>query len=208
MPIKLRLAVHAMTATLRAAGFSDDEPIEAQAAVGLRSLPHRPRPADRCMAAPELRTRQTAIGLGFEPVIDPLLRDCDYGRWRGRTFTDIQRTEARALADWMTDPAAAPHGGESLEDVSARCAAWLSQQADGSGQWLVVTHASVIRLTMMRVLGAPLSAYWHVDAPPLAGVSLSFNRTWRLQLSGGLILRAGRPGPDGLDQLRPTENEP
>lgn len=184
MPIKLRLSAHAKTATLRAAGFPDDEPIEAQAAVELKSRLHRPGRPDRCMAAPELRTRQTATGLGFEPVIDPLLRDCDYGRWRGRTFTDIQQTEGMALADWMNDPAATPHGGESLDDVSARCAAWLAQQAEGSGQWLVVTHASVIRLTMMHVLGAPLSAYRHIDAPPLAGVALSFNRMWRLQLDG------------------------
>lgn len=186
MPIKLKLSAHAMTATMRAVGFPDDEPIEVQAAVELKSRLHSSGRPDLCMAAPELRTRQTATGLGFEPVIDPLLRDCDHGRWRGRTFTDIQQTEETALTDWMNDPAAAPHGGESLQDVSARCATWLAQQAGGSGQWFVVTHASVIRLTMMHVLGAPLSAYWHIDAPPLAGVVLSFNRTWRLQLVGNV----------------------
>ncbi|MGI4747165.1 MAG: histidine phosphatase family protein [Janthinobacterium lividum] len=186
MPIKLKLLTHAMTATMRVAGFPDDGPIEARTSLELASRSHRPGRPDRCRTAPELRTRQTAECLGFAPVIDPLLRECDYGRWRGRTFADIQRTEEASLAAWMSDPTEAPHGGESLEEVSARCSAWLAQQADGAGHWLVITHASIVRLVMMQVLDAPLSAFWHIDAKPLAGIVLSFNGKWRLQLSDDL----------------------
>lgn len=182
MPIKLRLLTHAMTATLRDAGFPDDEPIEARTSIELASRAHKPSRSDLCRAAPELRTRQTAECLGFAPVIDPLLCECDYGRWRGRTFTDIQRTEEAALTSWISNPAEAPHGGESLEEVSVRCRAWLAQQAEGSGRWHVVTHASIVRLVMMQVLDAPLSAFQTIDAKPLAGIVLSFNRKWRLQL--------------------------
>jgi broad specificity phosphatase PhoE len=182
MPIKLSLLTHAMTAALRNAGFPDDEPIEARTSIELASHSHKPGRSDLCRAAPELRTRQTAACLGFTPVIDPLLRECDYGRWRGRTLTDIQRTEEAALASWISNPAETPHGGESLEQVSARCRAWLAQQADGSGRWHVITHASIVRLMMMQVLDAPLSAFPTIDAKPLAGIVLSFNRKWRLQL--------------------------
>ena len=73
-----------------------------------------------------------------------MLRDCDYGRWTGRSFDEVQALEPEALADWIKDPSATPHGGESVVAVMARVS-WLDKQLTIPGVILAVTHASVIR---------------------------------------------------------------
>ena len=55
---------------------------------------------------------QTAQALGLNATIEPELRDCDFGRWRGRTLQEIEDAEPDAIAAWLTDPAAVPHQGE------------------------------------------------------------------------------------------------
>lgn len=181
MPVKLTLLCHATTASMRTAAFPGDEPIEQRAVATLALLADRLGRIDRSLVAPELRTRQTAQGLGLGAAIDPLLAECDHGRWTGRPVIDLQAAEADGLACWMTDATAAPHGGESVQAMSVRAAAWLDRQAAGSGHAVAVTHASMLRLVMMQVLDAPLSAYAHIDIAPLSRLTISFNRKWRLQ---------------------------
>ena len=81
--------------------------------------------ADRVLVSPALRARQTAVALELPATIDELLRDVDYGRWAGATLKEIAAREPAAVAAWLGDPAAAPHGGEPL-------AALLSGPAHGS----------------------------------------------------------------------------
>ncbi|GHJ93227.1 hypothetical protein SNE510_27460 [Streptomyces sp. NE5-10] len=38
------------------------------------------------------------------------------GRWCGRTLEEVAGAEAEAVSLWLSDPAAAPHGGESLRE--------------------------------------------------------------------------------------------
>ena len=77
---------------------------------------------DRCWTSPELRTRQTAEALGLSADIQPMLRECDYGRWAGKKFSEIAADEPDAANSWLRDPAAAPHGGESILDLMRRVA--------------------------------------------------------------------------------------
>ena len=80
------------------------------------------------MTSPGLRARQTAEALNLEAEIEPLLRECDYGRWTGRSLADVQTEEPEALAQWLQAPDAAPMAANSLQDLLARVAQWLDAQ--------------------------------------------------------------------------------
>ena len=168
----LRLLCHAATPATRASGFPADEPLEPRArdklAAGTWSLP-----ADRAWTSPALRASQTAEALGLDAAAEPALRECDYGRWAGRSFEAVQAEAPEAVAEWMGDPGAAPHGGESLLDVMARVGAWLDAQGGTPGHVVAVTHASVIRAAILHAIEAGPRSFWRIDVAPLCLVKLS-----------------------------------
>ncbi|WP_326810952.1 histidine phosphatase family protein [Streptomyces scopuliridis] len=75
--------------------------------------------------SPSLRCRRTAEALGLDAKPLPALAPCAMGRWQGRTLDEVAAAEPDALASWLADPAAAPHGGEPLLALLARAAHWL-----------------------------------------------------------------------------------
>jgi broad specificity phosphatase PhoE len=106
-------------------------------------------------------------------AVEPALRDCDYGRWRGLTPVEVEAREPEAVAMWLSDPGAAPHGGESVADLIGRVGAWLANPGRLEGATLAITHAAVLRAAVVCALGAPPSAYWRIDVAPLTLVRLS-----------------------------------
>ena len=84
--------------------------------------------ADCCWTGAELRARQTAEALGLSASVQPMLRECDYGRWAGKSLNKIAAHEPAAVDAWLNDPAAAPHGGESILDLIRRVANWLADE--------------------------------------------------------------------------------
>ena len=68
----------------------------------------------------------------------------------------------------MTDPDAAPHGGEPLRAFVARVAAWLDDQATGRGAAAAITHGGVVKAALVHAVGAPLNAFWQIDVAPLS----------------------------------------
>ena len=183
MTARLTLVCHAPTIALARAAFPADEPLtergtrEAAAAASAFTGTG----AARC--GPEPACVQTAQALGLDAVIEPALRDCDYGRWRGRALEEIQASEPAAVTAWLTDPGAAPHGGESILQLLGRLRAWLTAQAAGRGRQVAVTHPAVIRAITVAVLEAPPAAFWRVDIPPLSRICLtnSHSGLWRLR---------------------------
>ena len=67
----------------------------------------------------------------------------------------------------MTDPDAAPHGGESLTALLARVRAWLEEQAALDGTAIAITHGGVVKAAVVAALDAPPSAFWRIDVSPL-----------------------------------------
>ena len=182
---RLALICHAATAATRLAAFPADEPVEPKALDGA-TLPARLRKPAQCWTSPALRATQTAQALALTATVEPQLRDCDYGRWAGRTLADIERDESEAMAQWLGDPAAAPHGGESIVALIARVGAWLAGLDELSGQLVAVTHQSVIRAALVHALGAPPATFWRIDVPPLAIVDLRGNGArWSLAFRDG-----------------------
>jgi broad specificity phosphatase PhoE len=122
-----------------------------------------------------LRCRQTAAAAGLTPRVERRVIECDFGRWAGATLHEIGRDGARA---WITDPDAAPHGGESLRTFAARIAAWLESESRSA---MVITHGGVVRAAVVHVLGAPLDAFWRIDIAPLSVTELHYHdERWRL----------------------------
>jgi broad specificity phosphatase PhoE len=69
--------------------------------------------------SPALRASQTADALKLDATVEPMLRDCDYGRWTGRALDEVQAQEPEAVTEWLRNPMAAPHGGESVLALGA-----------------------------------------------------------------------------------------
>ena len=181
MTMRLDLLAHGATAATRAASFSDDEPLGAGAISTLEAARLRLRALDRVRVSPARAARETAAALGLAAEVEPALRECDYGRWRGLALAEVEASEPQGLAEWLGDPAAAPHAGESLADLMQRTGEWLKQEQALGGRALAITHASVIRAAIVNALGANAKAFWRIDVAPLSVVRLS-GREGRLNL--------------------------
>jgi broad specificity phosphatase PhoE len=184
MTARLILICHASTDALRKSAFPSDEPLDERGAKRAAALADGLPRADAAWTSPELRARQTAAALGLVAVPQPMLRDCDYGAWTGCTFKDVCAREPEAVAAWLSDPAAIPHGGESLLSLIQRVADWLAGMQSHGGQSIVVTHATVIRAGIVHALGAGPQSFWRIDVVPLSVTCLSgANGRWNLVVS-------------------------
>lgn len=166
---RLLLVRHAPTAATRAAAFPLDEPLDddgrAAAASHAGGLPGDAA----AVCSPARRCLQTATALGLRPKIDVRLRECDFGRWAGRTLAECDAEDPAATRAWMLDPAAAPHHGENLLDFHARIGAWLTEVAAAPDAVTVaVTHGGVVRSAVTHALNAPLAVMWRIGVAPLS----------------------------------------
>jgi broad specificity phosphatase PhoE len=182
MTLRITWLAHAATAATRRAAFPADEPIEAKARTKAASLAETLGRADRVLVAPERRARETAEALGLgNAFVEPALRDCDYGRWAGRTLLELEADVPQDLAAWLSDAEAAPHGGESIALLVRRVGGWLASM-DLEGRLLVISHPAVLRAAVAHVLQAPAAACRRIDVGPLSRLELSRRGTeWRLQ---------------------------
>lgn len=195
MTTRLKLLCHASTSAVRTSTFPADEPLDDQGRQKLAAFPNTLRHNDRCLTSPALRARQTAEALGLTATIEPDLRDCDYGQWTGRTFEEVQAQEPQAMADWIGNPDATPHGGESIAVLIARVSDWLNSQRATPGSVVAITHASVIRAAIVCALEAPPQSFWHIDIAPLSLVRLSgHGGRWTLA-----SISSGKTGAAGED---------
>jgi broad specificity phosphatase PhoE len=186
--IRLTLICHASTSRLRAGAFPDDEPLDERGRVRATAAGAALRAAGRALVSPALRARQTAEAMGLAADVDPLLRDCDYGRWNGRTLADVEKEEPSAVAAWIAKLGSAPHGGESIEALLRRVATWLDERGRENGRQVAVTHPTVIRAAVVQAIGANSSSFWRIDVAPLTLTDLrGHHGRWTLRATGLLI---------------------
>ena len=134
--------------------------------------------AYEAMTSPAVAACRTAEALGLAAIYEPALRDLDAGRWTGKVLSEIAPDD---LAAWLTDPDYAGHGGESVAALLARIDDFLTARL-AAGSVVAVSHGAVLRAALVAVLGAPPSAFWHIDTPPLSMLSLNSNgRRWALR---------------------------
>ena len=165
---RLTLIRHAPSDATRRSAFPVDEPLDSRALDEARALAPRLDRADVAWTSPAARARQTAEALGLDATIAPELDECDFGAWRGRTLAELDSEDPVAVAAWIEDPAAAPHGGESLLAVLARVRDWLETHSGDGSRTIAVTHAGVIRAALVCASDAPAHAFWRFDVAPLS----------------------------------------
>ncbi|GAA0802250.1 histidine phosphatase family protein [Spirilliplanes yamanashiensis] len=166
--MRLVLISHAATAAVRAAAFPRDEPLDAGGQADAAALAGASfGRLHRVLTSPARSCRATATALRLTAEVEPALRDADPGRWAGRALDEVAAAEPDAVSAWVTDPAVAPPGGESVAQVRARVTAWAAGLPESSGGTLAVTHPAVIRVLVLAALDAPDTGFWRLDVPPL-----------------------------------------
>ncbi|MCV7202987.1 histidine phosphatase family protein [Mycolicibacterium peregrinum] len=178
--VRLTLVSHAMTDATAAGRFPTDEPLnalghrQADAAVELGVI-------DAAYCGPEKRARQTAELLGLSAAVEPQLADLDCGSWRGSVLGGLPPAD---LAVWLTDPARAPHGGETVVGLVNRVRGWMDSLASTRGRLVAVTHPAVVRAAIMVVLDAPPKSFWRIDIAPMRRTVMHFRgQAWTLRSS-------------------------
>jgi broad specificity phosphatase PhoE len=175
--VRLTLVSHAMTDAMAAGRFPADEPLSDTGRLRVQRLEINSETSQ--FAGPERRARQTAELLGLQAATEPRLADLDCGRWRGKTLRAVPAADLRA---WLTDPARAPHCGESIVDLIDRVAGWLESQADNAAPVVAVTHPAVVRAAILIALDAPPKSFWRMDIAPLSRSVLHFrDQCWTLR---------------------------
>lgn len=165
-----------MTDAMAAGRFPADEPLSE---LGRRQVDDLGElRADRSCCGPELRVRQTAELAGLSASVLPELADLDTGDWRGRSLDEPAPADLMA---WLSEPGAAPHGGESILGVIDRVRAWMD--ALQPGRTVAVTHPAVVRAAILIALAAPPESFWRIDVPP-AGKTVLHRRAavWTLRV--------------------------
>ena len=179
---RLTLVRHAPSSATRRSAFPVDEPLDERGLADARALASGLARADAAWTSPALRARQTAEALGLAATVAPDLDECDFGAWRGRTLGELDDEDPVAVAAWIEDPAAAPHGGESLLALLARVRGWLDGHAGDGERIVAVTHAGPIRAAVVAALGAPPEAFWRLDVAPLSRTVLhAHDGRWTLR---------------------------
>ena len=192
MNARLTLVAHASTAATTRAVFAGDEGLEPRG-VAAAAAATRLRRVTRTVCSPARAAVETAAALGLAATVDAGLADWDLGEWRGRALDEVA-----GVAEWVADPDAAPHGGESLTALLARVRDWLdavdltaapdgsagareragavggagSAGGDAVGHAVAVTHAAVVRAAVVVTLGAPAAGFWRIDVAPLTATVL------------------------------------
>jgi broad specificity phosphatase PhoE len=183
MTIRLTFACAAAGPAVREARFGDGpldergrrEALAAAPAVRRRDAPHFRSPSARC--------GDTTEAWGLDAVVEPALRDCDFGTWTGRTAQQVALDDPDGFRSWTTDPEAAPHGGDSVRELRERIADWMGGLPSDAGRVLAVVEPAAVRVAVVHAVGAPLAAFWRIDVPPLASVELTGRAgRWNLRL--------------------------
>jgi broad specificity phosphatase PhoE len=132
--------------------------------------------AERVRASAELISRE----LGLEVELVAGLDEQHVGEWEGRSYLEIKKAEPDLYKAWTADPIRnRPPGGESIQDLFERVERDMNNLiARHSGKRIaLVTHAGVIRSTIIAALGMPLDNFWRISVPTgsASKIDYSFN---------------------------------
>ncbi|MYR43717.1 histidine phosphatase family protein [Streptomyces sp. SID5910] len=189
MALRVTFVAAARSSSLLAERFGDDRPLDQagwdevlRAAPDLLPL----AAAELRYCSPTPRSRATGDALGYAPLAQLALRECDMGRWGGLTLGEAMAREPGAVDAWLADPRSAPHGGEPLLALITRVGGWLDTRPGDDGDRIVaVAEPSVIRAALVYALNAPPATYWNLDVRPLSTTTLTGRAgRWNLRFDG------------------------
>ncbi|MEU9987909.1 histidine phosphatase family protein [Streptomyces sp. NPDC048045] len=187
MPLRVTFVASARSSPLLAERFQDDRPLDQAGWDEVQSLAGDLLPlaaAELRYCSPTPRSRATGDALGYAPLVQLALRDCDMGRWGGLTLGEAMAREPDAVDAWLADPRSTPHGGESLLAFISRVGGWLdTRPIEDGGRIVAVAEPSVIRAALVYALKAPPATYWNIDVRPLSTTTVTGRAgRWNLRL--------------------------
>ncbi|MET8770239.1 histidine phosphatase family protein [Streptomyces sp. NPDC004658] len=150
------------------------------------------------LRGPSARCAQTAEALAVAATPEYALRDLDHGTWVGRTPQDVAAVDPHGLSRWLTDPDAAPHGGETVRELCRRTAAWLDTLPADTGGVLAIAEESVIRAALVHALSVPARSFRHLQVSPASAVTLTLSDGRWSTRSDRLTARRRRQPADGV----------
>ena len=134
-------------------------------------------PLERARASAEVIAKPHRLEVGIEPDF----REMAFGEWEGLTRDDVAARFPEAYERWRT----APHrlvlpGGERLTDVALRVKNAVDELlGTHAGETVVlVSHAVVLRLIVLRALGLGPERLWTVDASPAGITEIEYEPGW------------------------------
>lgn len=130
------------------------------------------------VTSPLLRAARTAEEIaavtGSPVVAEEGFRETDFGAWEGLTFAEVRQRWPGELRAWLADPAIAPPGGESLDEVTKRVTDALHRllAARQGRTILIVSHVTPIKTLVAAALLAPPAALYrmHLDVAALSDI--------------------------------------
>ncbi|MFJ9666138.1 histidine phosphatase family protein [Streptomyces sp. NPDC101219] len=187
MAVRVTFVAAAGSSSLLTERFQDDRPLGQAGWHEVQRVAHELLPlaaSDLRYCSPNPRSRATGDGLGYAPLVQLALRDCDMGRWRGMSLGEAMAREPEAVDAWLADPRSTAHGGESLLDFIARVGGWLdTRPAEDGCRVVAVAEPSVIRAALVYVLNAPPATYWSIDVRSLSTTTVAGRAgRWSLRL--------------------------
>jgi alpha-ribazole phosphatase len=148
--------------------------------------------------SPARRALQTAerigVRLGLEPIVEPRLRELDFGEVDGLRFEEVAAQRPELYGEWLRAPTQVRFpGGECYVDLQRRALEALSgiTTLHRGGTTVAVTHAGVIRALLAAWLSLPDEAVFRIDQR-YASVNVV---DW---LEGTLVLRLVNGPPASL----------
>lgn len=100
MALRVTFVAAAGSSSALAERFEDDRPLDRAGWSEVQRVAHELLPlaaaADLRYCPPAPRSRATGDGLGYAPLVQLALRDCDMGRWRGLTPGEATAREPEA----------------------------------------------------------------------------------------------------------------
>ena len=189
MQLRVTFVAAARSSSLLTERFEDDRPLDQAGwdqvlAVAPELLPLAAAELRYCSPTP--RSRATGDALGYAPLVQLALRDCDMGRWRGLTLGEAMAREPESVDAWLADPRSTPHGGESLLAFVARVGEWLdTRPMEDGGRVVAVVEPAVVRAALVYVPKAPPSTFWNIDVRPLSAITVTGRAgRWNLRFEG------------------------
>ena len=112
----------------------------------------RPTHFDKVLVSPLLRARETAelAGYGESAVIEPRLKEMNFGRYEGLTTEEIRQEQP----GWTYLRDGAP-GGDTPESLAERVDSLLADLRRQGGRILIFGHSVISRVMTARWLGQP-----------------------------------------------------
>ncbi|MGO9377578.1 MAG: histidine phosphatase family protein [Dissulfurispiraceae bacterium] len=147
-------------------------------------------PLSRALKSAEI----IAEPFGLTPVIMSDLRERDFGKWEGMTFSEISQQYPDEFSAWAGNPLEhSPRGGESTLAVHDRVTAVLElilMRHAGDDNIAIAAHGGVNRIILCHIMNMPLDQIFRIEQDNAAVNIITFYDKYPVVklLNGGPIV--------------------